>query len=662
MNRLSLTPEVSSASSCDFKNGTRGNVLSVVKSLLAVLGMVVWAPVVWSATFYIDPTCISSGNGTTTACGPNGPFKTWGEVSWAAGNTYSQRGGTTAYETITVGASGSAGKVITLNSYGTEKARLNGGEVIDPATWKENDPVPGVYSHDALGYGVFEDDLRMRVASSSTCTDAPYYYSWYSSSRSYYKPSSGTLSDRVLKKNRLYGIDLGTHDYITVTGFDISQYSYGIRGGASTGTGANSYITITDNSLSDLHFGIWLAFTQDVSSNVAITNNTFDYIRMSFEAQSNGDCRGGTGNFDTYDISYNSITNGNYIRGATYTWEDVNPLDWDEEGIGFQALTNSNVHDNTISGKIRGIVFFVCAGLHGNNNNFFRNYIHTKKDPFYFQPAAGAADFYNNLAYSNVLIGGGERGTAAFNVSSMTVPTPRYNYIYGNTIVGDGNGIYLQKNTDYYDIRNNIVVNAANWTAPIVMLSTARPAHLIIDYNLYFHGAESNWYVQWTTPTGKSWSAWRALGYDSNSKGGSVDPLFARVSVRGAAGEWVSEGNNVWSKAAMPGIGVVFNSTEVGRAAEAVTAKYRYRFANGRLYVYATANPTSYYSAIEQVSSLVIPAASPAKSAGASLSLPPAIAGGGTGSASDAAIPSIGAYEDTITAPKNARLEATEVK
>jgi|GEM_PF-2224606 len=94
-----------------------------------------------AAMYYIDPTCSTSGDGTTTTCGDHGPFKTWAEVPWAAGNTYSQKGGTTAYEQITVGASGTAGYPITITSYGTGNAILNGGITIPADSWAANDPV-----------------------------------------------------------------------------------------------------------------------------------------------------------------------------------------------------------------------------------------------------------------------------------------------------------------------------------------------------------------------------------------------------------------------------------------------------------------------------------------------------------------------------------------
>lgn len=65
------------------------------------------------ATFYIDPTATGVGTGTQ----PD-PFQSWASVTWAAGNSYLQKAGTTAAETITPSASGTAASRITIGRYG----------------------------------------------------------------------------------------------------------------------------------------------------------------------------------------------------------------------------------------------------------------------------------------------------------------------------------------------------------------------------------------------------------------------------------------------------------------------------------------------------------------------------------------------------------------
>jgi len=83
-----------------------------------------------AATVYIDPTCATPGTGANPTCtGDAADAKaTWASVTWVAGNTYLQKEGTIAKESVIVGATGTAGNVITIGSYGTGKA------IIQPTT------------------------------------------------------------------------------------------------------------------------------------------------------------------------------------------------------------------------------------------------------------------------------------------------------------------------------------------------------------------------------------------------------------------------------------------------------------------------------------------------------------------------------------------------
>lgn len=65
------------------------------------------------ATFYIDPTAGSGGDGSE-----GDPFDSWADVTWTAGNTYLQKAGTTFSGGIVVGASGTNGNPITIGRYG----------------------------------------------------------------------------------------------------------------------------------------------------------------------------------------------------------------------------------------------------------------------------------------------------------------------------------------------------------------------------------------------------------------------------------------------------------------------------------------------------------------------------------------------------------------
>lgn len=488
------------------------------KILLTVI-FAFWVSQSSAATYYIDPTCSSSGDGTTTMCGKHGPFNTWAKMPWAAGNTYSQKGGTTAYEQIIVGASGSPGKVITINSYGTGKANLNGAIVIPPISWKGPDG-SGVYRMPGFGYDMLEDGVFLKWASTPGCLNGNYHYVWGGSSPNYYKPTKGTPADHVVEKIRNTGIQLGMNGYITITGFNFTKYVYGITGGSLKNKTANSQITITDNAFSDMQFGVWINFNGATSHGNKITHNTFNYIMSSIEFQNQGDCKS-HGIHDSVDISNNTITHCSQIRGSNgaYSWSDVNTAGWDEEGVGFQDLSNSNIHHNTISGHCRGIVLFTCAGDDSFNNNIYKNYISTDAEPLMFNPRTvnpPAHSFYNNNAYYNILIGGRLWYATGMYLGNVPNPTAQYNKIYNNTILPAAIGILFPEYADYYVIKNNIISGGKNSLIANTGIST--PLHIIYDYNLYQSGVEwSSWLSN--SKMVLNWAHWKALGanYDPHS-------------------------------------------------------------------------------------------------------------------------------------------------
>lgn len=76
------------------------------------------------ATIYVDPTVAGTGTGTL-----NDPFKSWASVTWTAGNTYLQKGGTTSTVAITVttGGSSEATRIVVGSYDGATGSRTSGG-------------------------------------------------------------------------------------------------------------------------------------------------------------------------------------------------------------------------------------------------------------------------------------------------------------------------------------------------------------------------------------------------------------------------------------------------------------------------------------------------------------------------------------------------------
>lgn len=74
------------------------------------------------AIYYVDPSAAASRNGSLAS-----PFRSWTSVTWASGNTYLQKRGTTYSGVFRIAASGTAGQRITVGAY----ARADGAD--DPS-------------------------------------------------------------------------------------------------------------------------------------------------------------------------------------------------------------------------------------------------------------------------------------------------------------------------------------------------------------------------------------------------------------------------------------------------------------------------------------------------------------------------------------------------
>ncbi len=89
------------------------------------------------ATFYIDPTANSGGDGSLST-----PFNSWASVTWTAGNTYLQKAGTVyngSVGRITISTTGTQASPITLSSYGDgPRPVLDGGRTRDIAIFATN--------------------------------------------------------------------------------------------------------------------------------------------------------------------------------------------------------------------------------------------------------------------------------------------------------------------------------------------------------------------------------------------------------------------------------------------------------------------------------------------------------------------------------------------
>jgi parallel beta-helix repeat protein len=95
------------------------------------------------ATYYIDPSVPGPGNGTLAS-----PFSAWTSVTWAPGNTYLQKRGTTYRGVFQLSASGTASRRITVGAY----YRADGTD--DPSRPKPIIILPGAPATPANGASI----------------------------------------------------------------------------------------------------------------------------------------------------------------------------------------------------------------------------------------------------------------------------------------------------------------------------------------------------------------------------------------------------------------------------------------------------------------------------------------------------------------------------
>jgi hypothetical protein len=544
-----------------------------MKRLLLILIILFIESPVGATVYYIDPTCTTSGTGTSQVCDAvDGPFKTWAEVSWAAGNTYSQKGGTIAYEKITVGASGTVGNIITMNSYGTGRAIINGRVAVSPASWTGPDG-GGVYTK-ASSYGVqflLENSQFVKHSSSkaNVGTDGnywPYYYCGSGQADTpievdYYKPT-GAFDANILYSARMTTIELGNNDYVTIDNLEVTIFFYGI-GSTVSAADANTNIIIKNCYIHNGWIGIGLNARGANASNILVSNNTLDYIGAGIEFYEYNFNTNQQNEFRSSEISYNTISHLSQISGTSaYKWFDVH---WgyghsgntnDYEGIGTQSLASSSIHHNTISGYGRGLVIYAGPYNSSYDNNIYANRI-TILDTLdsygmVLTPALLSPGFYNNRVYYNII----NSAQIAVVLSNVTTPSTTYNVCYNNTLISGLSIIRIGAKGDYWVIKNNIFYGAVNYN---ILYDDTPLTHIVYDYNLYYPATGDNGSMRfYYNPTQKTIITWKALGtdFDPNSPT-SADPLFNNS----AGGDYTLQFN---SPAKDTGINVNLTSDYVG--------------------------------------------------------------------------------------------------
>lgn len=512
-----------------------------LKLTLVVFGVSFFVLSSWkkaqAAIYYIDPTCFTPGNGTSGDCSgtSSDPFDQWSSVTWNAGNTYLQKGGTTAkivdlnpqQKIINIKASGTAENPISIGSYGTGKAKIYGGITIPIDNWNVDDPIAGIYSYATLWGALllWEDDVPLKNATDSTCSDG----NWFAdSSKIYYKPTSGSLLDHVIEQYHLSGVDTNDYNYITIDGLDFDKVFYGVINNPGSSVNNATHIAVTNSSFRNIPRGVFFENANSVDASIMISNNTFDYVGVSVMI-------GGTGQNDGVDIFGNTITNCSQAYGATnHEWADAisSPHVKDTEGIGVQDLINSDIYDNSITGICRGIYNYAHGGRESRNVNIYGNYISTGRAGMIFAPSQLTSAYYNINVHSNVLEKCGElesmTNNSAIFIRPPNAPTNNnWNNLYNNTIVDSTYGIFILPYSGYHDmywnVKNNIIWNSVN--SHVYEINS--PMNIVYDRNLYYPDKSNAFFA---SSANRTFAQWRAIDSRDANSPIPANPFFVSSS------------------------------------------------------------------------------------------------------------------------------------
>lgn len=379
------------------------------------------------ATYYVDPTATSAGNGTLGS-----PFRSWTSVTWAPGNTYLQRRGTTYSGVFKLSTSGTALQRITVGSY----YRSDGSD--DPSRPKPVIILPGapttplegasiaVYRHerDFITYR----NLDIRNAAFPEASDVAII--WL---------GNNCVFENIDLTSNCGGVYIYGKNHVTVSDCVFDVVSCGP-------TYSNDGILVAEN------------FSID---NIRILGNTF-YHRGGGTASSHGiRC-------ETYNNAAkltNLVIRGNRISppcGVKYS------LNRNAIGIYLVHGQAAVLDQNTVTGMVTGIFISSGDGNYVSNNNCSSNMnfgIHITGFAKSYLIEGNTCN-YNGGTESRNFYGRGielSSSVAANAVSGHTIRwnTCMFNYNYGGPADNgsEGVGIGLDDGTAKCSVYGNILAN-----------------------------------------------------------------------------------------------------------------------------------------------------------------------------------------------------------
>jgi hypothetical protein len=383
------------------------------------------------ATFYIDPTVGGPGNGSLAS-----PFRSWTSVTWAPGNTYLQKRGTTYSGVLRLGASGTATGRITIGSY----YRSDGTD--DPSRPRPIIILPGAPTTPAEG---------------------------------------GSIA--VFRQER---------DYVTYRNLDIRNTAFPEAGNVAI-IWLGNYCVFENNLVATNCGGIYV-FDKN---HVTISNGTLDVLSGSLGFSNQGIAVAGSGNVDDIQLLGNVIHHGGggtaashaircetysntgnltrfVIRGNRVSPPPGKPYSSNRGAVGIYVVNGAaaRLERNTVTGMLTGLFLTGGSGSYVGNNSCSANLnfgIHISGLAKSFVIEANTCNYNGGPLSPNYYGRGIELSSAAGPnaVSGHTIRrnTCRFNYNYGGPLDNgsEGVGIGLDDGTTRCSVyANNVSDNEGN--------------------------------------------------------------------------------------------------------------------------------------------------------------------------------------------------------
>jgi len=476
----------------------------------------------FSKNYYVSATTGSDNNDGLTN---KTPFKTLKKISastFLPGDSILLKRGDRWNERLKLRSSGSPGKPITLGAYGTgKKPQITGVTNIDPAAWIKGGDTGIYYTRVSRPYGVYEDgfkiidDNRYNIPDGKNTPGHPTLTGsggdWYfdsSTSRLYYKPTSGTPSDHTVQfSTHSTGIYIERKSYLTIRDINISYV-----GGSAIYVNASDHI-IVDNCDISYTFEHGIQFKNSKGYCVA-TNNTIAHV---------GDGIYWIGNNTGPNLAIN-----NTVSYCNYVTEGSQFNNNDGHAIGMQNGDRYIVKKNTVSyTNMAAILIWVGSGHTGKDCVIKDNIVLASRKKTYLKSYYGvgigwhstdAGALTGSKLYRNIII----TGNVGFKLFSSHVPGPK---VFNNTIYNCGEGFRLKK-ADNWILKNNIMSYTGDYQ--IHEENALVGTNNVFNYNLYFPDIRDGWIYR-----GNKLSPFQKWQIISKQDSDSViaDPLFKNTTL-----------------------------------------------------------------------------------------------------------------------------------